>query len=91
MRHAKVITITPVGVGMEEIKTEGYYDQLNSVKIETQQSILTSKASLLSDIIKCLSVLTDKESRELVITITTNQYYEPERIIKKWTVKKEQL
>ncbi len=89
MKHAKVKTTIPQPDGSMKIDTKSYYKELNSIKEEIQQNILTDKTTFLSDLMKCVNVISDHESRELTLTIETDDKYQPIRIIKTWTVKKE--
>jgi hypothetical protein len=71
-----------------KITTEGYYDGLNSVKVETREDLITSRQTLLADVVKCLDLL-KTESPDVTIRILKDKYGEPARIQKTWTVQKE--
>lgn len=89
MKHAKVKRTTPQPDGTSKIETESYYEQLNNVREEIQQSIKTDKATFIKDVMQCFAVLSDKDSREVTVRIETDKDYQPIRIIKTWTIRKE--
>lgn len=68
-KHAKVITRTPSKDGLIHIDTRTYHEDLNQIKTEIQQNILTDDQNLLTEIIKCLGVFKDGTSETLVISI----------------------
>lgn len=88
LKHAKVRTITERPDGSAHIKTESYYEELNSVKQEIQQSIKTSKDTFIADLMRCVAPISDGSSREVNIHIEANERNEPCRIVKTWTVDK---
>ena len=87
MKYAKVKTSVPKADGATAIQHKSYHEELSSIKEETQQSIMSSRMTLLTDIIKCLDVITKDISPELDIHIITEN--DKVRIVKTWTVKKE--
>lgn len=89
MQHTKTTTITALSPDTNEIKFESYTDELKLRKIKHEQSIITSRATFLGDIMKCLDILSSKQSHDLTIHIEANEYHEPTRIVKTWTVSKE--
>lgn len=89
LKHARRTLETTQPNGDKLIRTEGYYDELNSVKEEIQQSVKTSKATFIADMMKAISVVTNRESRELTLKIEADDAGNPTRIVKTWTVRKE--
>lgn len=72
LKHIKVIT------------TEVYTDGLKSLKKEYSQNILTSRNTVMGDLIACLDVLTDGASDEVLIRVTA-KHNQPALITKTWT------
>lgn len=89
LKHARVTTTTPQPDGSDVILTESFYEKLNSVKKEISQSIKTSKATFVVDLMACVAPISDGSSREVHLKIEANHNSEPIRIVKTWTVKKE--
>lgn len=89
LKHARVTTTIPQQDGSAVIKTESYYEKLNSVKQEIQQSIKTSKATFIADLMKCVSVISDGQSKNLKLEIEADAQGNPIRIVKTWTTVKE--
>lgn len=89
LKHAKVITTTSLPGGNKQIDTKSFYEELNSVKQEIQQSIKTSKETFMADLLHCTAVLSDGISREVTIHIEADHNHNPIRIVKTWTVLKE--
>lgn len=89
LKHAKVKTTTPQPDGTLLIETKSYYEELNSIQEEIQQSIRTTKATFVTDLMHCVSLISDGTSRKITITIEANDRNEPTRIVKTWTVRKE--
>ena len=71
------------------IKTEGYHDGLRSSKEEIREDTLTSEATLLADLIKCLDVL-KTDTPDLTIVIKKSRGV-PYVIQKTWRIKAEKL
>lgn len=88
-KHSKIKTFTPQEDGSTKIETKSYYEQLSSIREEIEQHIMTNPGKFLSDIIAALSVISDKKTRELTITIMTDERFNPNRITKTYTTKKE--
>lgn len=66
------------------ITTEGYYDgKLITTRQEFEVSILTTKDSLLKDVIDSLNVITSGDTHNLTIEICIDSKGR-HRIIKKW-------
>jgi len=89
LKHARVVTRTPQPDGTVEILHESYYEKLNSIEVETQQSIKTSKATFPVDLMRCMEPITQHKSRQVIIQVETNERYEPIRIVKTWVIRKE--
>lgn len=91
LKHARVTTTTPrLGEpDTKDIETKSYYEELNSVKQEIQQSIRTTKATFITDIMKCVAVISDGQSKRLQLEIEADDLGNPTRIVKTWITKKE--
>jgi hypothetical protein len=90
LKHAKVKTTIPQADGSQLIKTASYYEELNSIKEEVSQHIETNGRSLAVDIIKCLKHITERQTQELTLHITTDKKTgEALLITKTYTTKKE--
>jgi hypothetical protein len=89
LKHARRTLTIPQPNGDTMIRTEGYYEELNSVKEEVQQSVKTSKDSFIGDLMKAVAVVTKRESRELTLKIEADDAGNPIRIVKTWTIRKE--
>lgn len=89
LKHAKIKTTIHQPDGTDLIHTDSYYEKLNSVKQEIQQSIKTSKASFMADLMRCVSPISDGTSKEVTILIEANDNNEPIRIVQTRTILKE--
>lgn len=90
MKHGQIKTSTPQDDGSVKIVTEGYYDELNSVKEEIRMNINTTTATLMRDIIKALETFTMTDTPEITLTIHKHKG-EPQRIVKSYVVYKKKL
>lgn len=88
LKHAKVKTTTTQPDGSKQIETQSFYEELNSVKQEIQQSIRTSKETFVADLLHCTAVIADGLTREVTIHIEADHNHNPIRIVKTWTIKK---
>ena len=84
MKHAKVTTTTPQPDGSIIIETESYYDKLSHAMKEIERQTLTSRNTVLSDIIHILEHITKDGSPKVTITIISRNK-EPVKIIERWT------
>lgn len=91
MKHGTKTTYTPQEDGSIKIRKEGYFEDLNSIREETVQNVITTRDTFLSDIMKCLEVISKRESRELIIEIKTDEFYQPRLIVKQWVTHKEKI
>lgn len=89
IKHARVTRRTTRPDGSVHIRKEGYYEDLNSVEEQIEQSIKTTKATFLTDLMKAVSPISNGESRKVTVTIEANDDFEPTRIVKSWVTKKE--
>jgi len=69
MKHATVKTTAVLPDGSEKIVTKSYHEELSNEKEEIALKILTTRATLLHDVITCLAVITDDISNEVNIHI----------------------
>lgn len=91
LKHAKIRMRTPrLGEpGTVDIVSESYVEELNTAEAQIEKSIMTSRASLATDILGCLREVTNGEALELDIKIIIDKPTgEPKRIIKTWTTQK---
>jgi NADPH-dependent 7-cyano-7-deazaguanine reductase QueF-like protein len=89
LKHARVTTTIPQPDGSKIIETKSYYEELNSVQEEIQQSIKTNKATFVTDLMRCVSPISDGISKKITLVIEANDKHEPIRIVKTWTTHKE--
>jgi hypothetical protein len=87
MKHARIKTTTINLDGSTSIETKSYFEELASVKEETQKTTWTDDTNLLADSIRCLDVITQHISEEVCINIKREKGKIV--IIKTWTVRKE--
>lgn len=90
MKHGRITTYTPQEDDSLLIRTEGYFEDLNSVKEEIRQNINTTKETLMQDVIKAMEVFTQTDAPELTITMV-KQKGEPTRLVKTWIVYKKKI
>jgi hypothetical protein len=88
-QHIKERVTTPTTDNTSTVVTTSYTEKLSSVKTETEKKILTNTDTFLGDILSCLDVIKKHETRQLVIEISTDKFYQPKLIIKTWTTSKE--
>jgi hypothetical protein len=88
MKHSKLKITEPTADDARKITTKSYFEELNSYKEELEQSILTTHNTLLTDVIKCLGDLKTYQTPELSITIYSDKYGNPQRIVKRLTTDK---
>lgn len=89
MKHGRKRIFQQQEDGTVHIRTEGYYEELNSVKEELRQNLITTQDTLLKDIITALEVFTSTDCPEITIELFKDKYGEPQRMVKTWTVHKE--
>jgi hypothetical protein len=89
IQHGKVKRTIPQSDDLVKIETEVYTEELNGYQEEYSKNIKTSRDTYLGNVMSCLDVISNKQTRVLTIKITTNRNYEPEMIVKTWTTKKE--
>lgn len=88
-KHVKIRTVQENVDGSLNVSTESYFDHLASIKEEVVKQIKTDRNNLLSDIISCLDVVEKQQTKELTLVIVLDEFNQPSRITKQWTVKKE--
>lgn len=86
MQHGHIKRIIQNKDGTETIITESYQERLQYVTEERRVNILTTPNTLLQDIVQALDVMSDRETRKLMLTIKTDKNGKPTKIIKEWTV-----
>lgn len=70
------------------IDTKVYEEKLAMEKVEREVKQITSYLSYLSDVMACLDVIKNKETKELTIIVTADKYGDPKLIRKRYTVSK---
>ncbi len=90
MRHGRITTSTPQKDGTLLIRTEGYYEELNSIKEEVRQNINTTQETLLKDIIRALDVFNTTDTAEITLRIIKRRGV-PQQIVKTYTVFKKKI
>lgn len=90
IRFGQSITESLNEKGITTITTQGYFDGLQSVKVQHREDIQTSYSTLLTDVIKCLDLLKG-DTPELIIKITKDRTGTPTVIQKTWLVSKKKL
>ena len=91
MRHGRVTTFTQQGDELVRIETKGYYDVLNTIKIEMRQNLPITQQTVLADVIRALEVFTTTDCPELTITLHKDKHNQPQRMVKTWTESKQRL
>ena len=90
IKHARITTKTPQDDGSRTIKVESYFEELNSFEQSVEKSLITDIEHLAADLISCLDVVQSGEAIGLELRVVFNkQTRKPERIVKVWTVVKE--
>lgn len=87
-KHTIITTYQDEEDGIRTV-TESYFDELASRKESIIKKVKTSHKDFLTDIIACLDVVNQKQTKELTLKITVDEYYNPHLIIKEYVVKKE--
>lgn len=90
IKYGQRVIETFTGNNTTRITTEGYYDGLSTLKVQTREDIKTSNATLLADVIKCLELL-KTNTPEVVITIKKDKFGKPSLIQKLWITKTEKI
>lgn len=88
-KHTTITVYDDKEDGSIEAVTETYFENLSSRKKEVIKKIRTSHKEFLSDIVGCLDVINQKQTKDLTLRITVDEYYNPQTIVKQWTVVKE--
>jgi len=87
MKHAKVTTTTATNEGTI-IETESYYEQLSHAVREVERKRITSKQTVVADIIRILEHIT-KEGSPMVVIEVQAKVGVPHKIIERWVEYKE--
>lgn len=89
LKHTKIKTFTPQTNGEMMVETESYDEQLSGYKQEIMKHFRTNRNSFLGDLMSAIDVISNQKTRELTLTITADERYQPSRITRTYTVKKE--
>lgn len=89
-KHARITTKTPQPDGSRTVQVQSYFEELNSFEQSIEKSLKTDNDHLAADMISCLDVVKSGEAMHLELKVVFNkQTKQPERIVKTWTVVKE--
>jgi alpha-L-arabinofuranosidase len=88
-KHVKIATYTAIDDETLTKVTNSYFDTLTQTKEEIIKSIKTDHNNFLSDIISCLDVINNLQTKELNIKITVDEWNKPSLIVKQYTTRKE--
>lgn len=88
-KHVVITSYEDQEDGSIKAVTESYFEELSSRKQEVIKKVKTSHKDFLSDIISCLDVINKKQTRELNLKITVDEYHNPQVIVKQYIVRKE--
>lgn len=89
IKHTKITSYEEQPDGSIKAVTESYFEDLASRKEDIIKNVQTSHKDFLSDIINCLDVINLKQTKELNLRITVDEYLNPKLIVKQYTVRKE--
>lgn len=89
LKHTKIKTFTPLASGEMNVETESYDEQLSGYKQEIMKHIKTGRSTFLADLMSAIDVISNQKTRELTLTIVADERYQPSRITRTYTVKKE--
>lgn len=90
MKHGRIVRETPQGDGTMLIRTEGYFDSLNSIKEEIRVNINTTPETLMQDVIKAMETITLTDCPEMTLTIKKFEN-EPKKIVKTYVTYKKKI
>ncbi len=91
-KHQTVVETTPEGEDVISIpvslllNTMSFHEKLGSERTEREIRTITSRMTLLSDLMKCMDVISSKVASEVQITITTDRTGEPKLIRHRYQV-----
>ena len=88
-KHTKITNITENEDGTLSIESLSYFEELASAKQMIVKKIKTSKGTFLADLVSCVDVITNQQTRELTLKITNDEFNKPATITKTWTIKKD--
>lgn len=88
-RHSTFTEYEDQADGSIKVVTESYFENLSSRRTDIVKKVKTSHKEFLTDIINCLDVINHKQTKELNLKITLDEYNNPDVIVKQYTLKKE--
>lgn len=88
-KHTKITSYEPSDDETIIAVTESYYEELVGRKTDVIKSIRTNYNDFLSDLIACVDVISKHQTKELDLKITVDEWGKPCRIIKQYTIKRE--
>jgi len=88
-KHTKITTYVVQDDGTIRAFTDSYFEDLASRKEDVIAKVKTNKNNLLSDIISCLDVIMKQQAKVLNLTVTVDEWNQPNLIVKQYTVRKE--
>lgn len=90
-KHTKVTTYKTLDDGSYVKQIKAYHEHLASIREERVESLKTTHATFLADIMKCLEVINSGNTKELTLTIKANDFKNPTMIIKSYITYKEEF
>lgn len=88
-KHTKVTTYKSVDASTIKAITESYFDDLASRKETIINHKKTNFNDFLADLISIPEPITKHLTRRLVVTIETDEYYQPTSIVREYIIKQE--
>jgi len=88
-KHTKITSYEPSDDETIMAVTESYYEELVGRKTDVIKSIRTNYNDFLSDLVACVDVISKHQTKELDLKITVDEWGKPCRIIKQYTIKRE--
>jgi hypothetical protein len=88
-KHTKITLYEELPDGSISAVTESYFEELASRKSDIIAKVKTDRSTFLSDVISCLDVISKQQAKELHLTISVDEWNQPNLIIKQYTIRKE--
>lgn len=80
--HGKIKTYYRNDDGSIDSVTESFFENPSAYEREVIQTIKTSRDTLLSDLISALTLISNKKTRKLILTIDTDEHMMPKLLTK---------
>lgn len=88
-KHTKLTTYIQQEDGTIRAVTDSYFEDLASRKEDVIAKVKTDRNSFLSDVISSCDVIMKQQAKVLSLTITVDEWNQPELIVKQYTIRKE--